>query len=62
MKLSKSLLKAIAIGVTIGSTTACVGTLQDIEDPVQEEQSENESNIYEEKPHHWDDCIDCGMG
>jgi len=60
MKLSKSLLKAIAIGVTIASTTACVETLQDIE-PVEEGQTvdkpTNDGTIT-----HWDDCPACGMG
>jgi len=62
MKLSKSLLQAIALGITIGSTTACVGTLQKIEDTAQEEQQIEHENKPKEVSNHLDNCPACGRG
>ena len=63
MKISKDLLKQIAIGVCFaGAITAC--GIHD-EDPLSDEQEiceESQATNQGDVRNLWDDCVDCGMG
>lgn len=74
MKLKKSLLKAIVIGVTVGSVASCsiieeVTPSDRVEETVEEGKNDHvcdddctESCTESTEGHTWDNCPACGMG
>ncbi|MBR9919929.1 MAG: hypothetical protein GYB31_03760 [Bacteroidetes bacterium] len=69
MKISKSLLQAIAVGLTMGATTSC-SYLEDTNsvtpnhpsDDSTEQQTCDDTEKGEENPHTWSNCPACGLG
>lgn len=64
MKVSKSLLQAIAVGVALGGATASCSMLDNSAEvkPDTEKAAEEETCTTDDSSKPWDNCPACGMG
>lgn len=61
MKINKTLLQAILVGVTVGTTTSC-GLFDQIDEDTQPQQEVVHEGEEDEEGKCWINCMACGMG